>query len=101
MYGQYERPFSPAPARLEDDTRKEMEEGQRHVGKVKQQASEKKVGVKTDVVIGTTSVVKEIVEYAENNKVDMIIMIGFTKMLLGRVPSDVVTYSHCSVLVVK
>jgi nucleotide-binding universal stress UspA family protein len=83
-----------------------MEEGKQHVDKVKQKAIEKKVTVKADVIIATTSIVKEIVEYAENNKVDMIVigsrgMTGFKKLLLGSVASGVVTYSHCPVLVVK
>jgi nucleotide-binding universal stress UspA family protein len=76
------------------------------VDKVKQKAIEKKVSVKTNVLIKYTSVVKEIVEYAEKMKVDMIVMgsrgmTGFKKLLLGSVASGVVTYSHCPVLVVK
>jgi nucleotide-binding universal stress UspA family protein len=105
-YSQYEAALSPRPERLQEVTRKEMEERQRYVDKVKQQATEKNVSVKTDVIVGITSVVKEIVEYAENYKVDLIVigsrgMTGFKKMLLGSVASDVVTYSHCPVLVVK
>ncbi len=85
----------------------EKEKAQQEVvNKVKQKATEDKVSVKTDVLIKYTSVVKEIVEYAENKKVDMIVIgsrgkTGFKKMLLGSVASGVVTYSHCPVLVVK
>jgi nucleotide-binding universal stress UspA family protein len=85
----------------------EKEKAQQEVvDKVKQKATEKKVSVKTDVLIKYTSVVKEIVEYAENNKVDMIVigskgMTGFKKLLLGSVTSRVVKYSYCPVLVVK
>jgi hypothetical protein len=48
------------------------------------------VSAKIDVVIGITSVVKEIVEYAEKKKIDMIVigsrgMTGFKKLLLGSV----------------
>lgn len=105
-YSQYEAALSPRPERLQEVSRKEMEERQRYLDKVKQHATEKNVGVKTDVIVGFTSVVKEIVEYAETNKVDIIVigsrgMTGFKKMLLGSVASDVVTYSHCPVLVVK
>jgi nucleotide-binding universal stress UspA family protein len=76
------------------------------VDKVKQKALEKNVKVKTDVVIGISSVVKQIIEYAENNKVDMIVigsrgLSGIKKMLLGSVASGVLTYSHCPVLVTK
>ena len=105
-YSQYEAVLSPRPERLQEVTRKEMEERQQYVDKVKQQATEKKVIVKTDIIVGITSVVKEIVEYAENNNVDIIVvgsrgMTGFKRMLLGSVASDIVTYSHCPVLVVK
>jgi nucleotide-binding universal stress UspA family protein len=83
-----------------------MGEGKQHVDKVKQKGTEEKVSVKTDVIIATTSVVKEIVEYAEDNKVDMIVIgsrgvTGLKKILLGSVANGVVTYSHCPVLVVK
>jgi nucleotide-binding universal stress UspA family protein len=47
-----------------------------------------------------------IVDYAERENVDLIVIgtrgrTGFKKMLLGSVASDVVTYAHCHVLVVK
>jgi nucleotide-binding universal stress UspA family protein len=84
----------------------EKEKAQQEVDKVKQKATEKKVTVKTDVLIKYTSVVKEIVEYADKMKIDMIVigskgMTGFKKLLLGSVASGVVKYSHCPVLVVK
>ena len=84
----------------------EKEKAQQKLDKVKQKATEKEVSVKTDVLIKYTSVVKEIVEYAENMKIDMIVIgsrgvTGFKKLLLSSVASGVVTYSHCPVLVVK
>jgi nucleotide-binding universal stress UspA family protein len=47
-----------------------------------------------------------IVDYAERENVDLIVVgtkgrTGFKKMLLGSVASDIVTYAHCLVLVVK
>lgn len=80
--------------------------GETHVDNVKQKAKEKGVIVKTDVIMGISSVVKEIVEYAEKNKVDMIVvgsrgLSGIKKMLVGSVASGVVTYAHCPVLVAK
>ena len=47
-----------------------------------------------------------IVDYAERKNVELIVIgtrgrTGFKKMLLGSVASDVVTYAHCPVLVVK
>jgi len=51
-----------------------MQTGEKHLDMVKQKAREKDVRVKTDVIIGISSVVKEIVEYAEKNKIDMIVI---------------------------
>jgi nucleotide-binding universal stress UspA family protein len=81
-------------------------QAQQEVDKVKKKAMEKEVTVKSDVLIKYTSIVKEIVEYAEKHKIDLIItgsrgMTGFKKLLLGSVASGVVTYAHCPVLVVK
>ena len=93
--------------RMQETERIEKEKAQEEVvDKVKQEAIEKKVSAKSDVLIKYTSVVKEIVEYAEKMKVDMIVIgsrgtTGFKKLLLGSVASGVVTYSHCPVLVVK
>ena len=84
----------------------ESEKAHQVVDKVKQKGAENKVSVKTAVLIQYTSVVKEIVEYAEKYKIDMIVIgskgkSGFKKLLLGSIASGVVTYSHCPVLVVK
>ena len=84
----------------------EKGKAEEYIDKVKQKATENKVSVETDVLIKYTSVVKEIVEYAEKMKVDMIVigsrgMAGLKKLLLGSVANGVITYSHCPVLVVK
>jgi nucleotide-binding universal stress UspA family protein len=47
-----------------------------------------------------------IVNYAESQSIDLIVIgtrgrTGLRKMLLGSVASDVVTYTHCPVLVVR
>ena len=47
-----------------------------------------------------------IVDHAERENVDLIVIgtrgrTGFKKILLGSVASDVVTYAHCPVLIVK
>lgn len=83
-----------------------MQRGEMHVNNVRQMAKQKNIKIKTDVVIGISSVVKEIVEYAHKNKIDMIVigsrgLSGFKKMLLGSVASGVVTYAECPVLVAK
>lgn len=94
------------PRALKDVMMIAMQTGEKHLDNVKQKAREKDVRVKTDVIIGISSVVKEIVEYAEKNKIDMIVvgsrgLSGIKKMLLGSVANGVVTYAHCPVLVAK
>ena len=64
------------------------------------------IKLNTDVVVATKSTVAEIVDYAANHKVDLILIgtrgrSGFKKLLLGSVASGVVTYAHCPVMVVK
>ena len=54
----------------------------------------------------TTTIVGEIVDFAERNNIDLIVIgtkgrTGFKKVLLGSVASGVVTYAHCPVLVVR
>jgi nucleotide-binding universal stress UspA family protein len=60
----------------------------------------------TEVIIAEESVVSEIIEFAEREKIDVIIMgtrgrTGFKKILLGSVASGVVTYAPCPVLIIR
>lgn len=94
------------PGALKDVIMIAMQRGEKHLDKVRQKAKEKNVKVKTDVVIGISSIVKEIVDYAEKNRINIIVvgsrgLSGLKKMLLGSVASGVVTYAHCPVLVAK
>jgi len=83
-----------------------MEKGQKHIDEVKQKASHRIINVQTEVFVGVSSVVKEIVGYAEKRKIDLIVigtkgMSEIKRMLLGSTASGVVTYSHCPVMIVK
>ena len=94
------------PGALKDVIMIAMQRGEKHLDKVIQKAKDKNFKVKTDVVIGISSVVKEIVDYAEKNRINIIVvgsrgLSGLKKMLLGSVASGVVTYAHCPVLVTK
>ena len=65
-----------------------VERGEKLLNEVKQKASKTNIDVKTDVIIGYTSVAKSIVEYAEERNMDLIVigtrgMTGIKKMLLG------------------
>jgi nucleotide-binding universal stress UspA family protein len=64
------------------------------------------VNIWSEIVEGPFSLVGEIVNYAENNHIDLIVTgsrgrTGFKKVLLGSVASGIVTYAHCPVLVIK
>jgi nucleotide-binding universal stress UspA family protein len=83
-----------------------MQRGEKNVNIVRQMAKDSNIKIKTDVVVGISSIVKEIIEYAHKNKIDIIVvgsrgLSGLKKMLLGSVASGVVTYADCPVLVVK
>src|SRR5688572_28815897 len=75
---------------------------------VEARASAEGVSLKTEMLASPTSVVPAIVDYAEKNKVDLIVTgtkgrrrSGLAKLLLGSVASGVVTYANCPVMVVK
>jgi nucleotide-binding universal stress UspA family protein len=65
-----------------------------------------KIRIKTDVIDSPMSVVAALVNYAEQEKADLVVIgtrgrSGIGKMLLGSVASGVVTYAPCPVLVVR
>ena len=77
------------PRALKDVMMIAMQKGETHVDKVKKKAKENGVKVRTDVVLGISSVVKEIVKYADKNKIDIIVigsrgLSGIKKMLVGK-----------------
>jgi nucleotide-binding universal stress UspA family protein len=79
-------------------------EGEKYLNKVKRNANEKNIQIKTEI-ISSTNIAGGIVDYAEENNIDLIVIgtrgrSGFKKLLLGSVASHVVT-AHCPVLVVK
>jgi nucleotide-binding universal stress UspA family protein len=71
-----------------------------------QKAKESNVQLNTELLNSTRPVDYVILEYAEEKKIDLIVVgtrgrTGFKKLLLGSVASSIVTYSHCPVLVIK
>lgn len=85
-----------------------QQEAEEWFNKVREIAKKENNNIKlaTEVVIGTKSTVAEIVDYAADHKVDLIVIgtrgrSGFKKLLLGSVASGVVNYAHCPVMVVK
>jgi len=62
--------------------------------------------VRTEAIPEFDSVTKQILEYAEKEKTDLIVigtrgLSSFKKLFLGSVSSGVVTQAHCNVMVVR
>lgn len=73
---------------------------------IKARAREANVILKKEMLVSPTSVVPAIVNYAEKNKIDLIVTgtkgkSGLTKLVLGSIASGVVTHASCPVMVVK
>ena len=86
--------------------REEKLEANQWFDKLIQIAKQYDVQLKTEIIDSQMSIEATIVEYAESNGVDLIIIgtrgrSGFKKLLLGSVASGVVTYATCPVMIVK
>jgi nucleotide-binding universal stress UspA family protein len=101
--------FIAAPAfGLEDleGKRKQAKEWLSNIEKLIQQ-KDKNIEFKTYILDDPTLKVSSIIiNHAESENVNLIVVgnrgrKGFKRMLLGSVASDIVTYAHCPVLVVK
>jgi nucleotide-binding universal stress UspA family protein len=69
------------------------------------QAKDEGINARGEVLDKEASVVKQIIDYADRNGLDLILvgtrgLGGFRKMLLGSVSSGLVSHARCSVLVV-
>ena len=73
---------------------------------IQKKAEQNSVKAKLDVLETPFSTVGGIVDYAEHNNIDLIVIgtrgrSGFTKLLLGSVASGVITYASCPVVVAR
>lgn len=73
---------------------------------IQKKAEQEGVQIQTDVIDTPLSVVGGIVNYAERENADLIVIgtrgrSGFTKLLLGSVASGVVSYAPCPVMVAR
>jgi len=71
-----------------------------------QRSPESSIQVHSKIIISPMKASGIIINYAENMNVELIVVgtrgrSGFKRLFLGSVASDVVTYAHCPVLVVK
>jgi nucleotide-binding universal stress UspA family protein len=83
-----------------------MEDAKLWLDKFYQQAKENNVQLHIELINSPRPVEYVILEYAEEKQIDLIVMgtrgrTGFKKFLLGSTASSVVTYAHCTVMVVK
>jgi nucleotide-binding universal stress UspA family protein len=74
--------------------------------KIERLAKDNNVKIQTEIVESTMSAQGTIVKYAEEQKMEVVVvgtrgMSGFAKQLLGSTALGVVTYAHCTVIVVK
>jgi nucleotide-binding universal stress UspA family protein len=82
------------------------EEAERWLAIVREKANDNKIKLRTEFIIDPMSIVGAIVQYAERENIDLLVigsrgLTGFKKLLIGSVASGVVTYAHCPVMVVK
>ncbi len=94
------------PGAINDLLGKAKQEAKKWFDDVEKKATAQGVKIKIEMVASPTSVVPAIVDYAEKNKIDLIVTgtkgrSGFAKLLVGSVASGVVTYASCPVMVVK
>ena len=90
------------PAFLEKMT----EEAEMWFAVIKKNTEQLSISLKTQIISTGESPIKEIVEFAHREEVDLIVVgtrgrSGIKRMLLGRTASGVVTYAHCPVFIVK
>ncbi|HEU4823106.1 MAG TPA: universal stress protein [Nitrososphaeraceae archaeon] len=75
--------------------------------RIKVEANEEDIQViRTDLVTTRSSIESAIIDYAERNRVDLIIIgttghSGFKKLVFGNVASGVIKHSHCPVMMIK
>lgn len=74
--------------------------------RIRDEAKARNVRMSTEIMTTSLSVVGEIVNYAERNSNDLIVMgtrglSGFSKLMMGSVATGVVQYAGCPVLTVR
>jgi nucleotide-binding universal stress UspA family protein len=74
--------------------------------KIERLAKDNNVKIQTEIVESTMSAQGTIVKYAEEHNMEVVVVgtrgtSGFAKQLLGSTALGVVTYAHCTVIVVR
>jgi nucleotide-binding universal stress UspA family protein len=91
---------------VEDSSNNSMKDAGNWFENFTQNAKEDNIQLKTELINSARPVDYVILEYAEEQKIDLIVVgtrgrTGFKKLMLGSIASSIVTYAHCPVMVVK
>jgi nucleotide-binding universal stress UspA family protein len=113
----YKYPYLPssiilAPTFGSEKYLEERNEAEGQMNKIKEKYKQKTKNnidskdLKTEIVEGAKSAATTIMEYAESENIDLIIIgsrgkTSFKKLLLGSVSSDIIKNAHCAVLVIR
>jgi nucleotide-binding universal stress UspA family protein len=94
------------PDAIKHNKEKGLLEAKKWFHKLEEAGAKNNILLKTELIDTQMSVEGTIVEYAESQDIDLIIIgttgrSGFKKLLLGSVASGVVNYATCSVMVTK
>jgi len=113
----YKYPYLPssiilAPTFGSEKYLEERNEAEEQMNKIKEKYKQKIKNnidfkeLKTEIVEGAKSAATTIIEYAESENIDLIIIgsrgrTSFKKLLLGSVSSNIIKNAHCAVLVIR
>jgi nucleotide-binding universal stress UspA family protein len=98
--------FGSRPDSIKHDKEKEMLEAKEWFHDLEEAGTKNNISLRTEIIDSQMSIEGTIVEYAESQGIDLIVIgttgrSGFKKLLLGSVASGVVNYATCSVIVIK
>jgi nucleotide-binding universal stress UspA family protein len=113
----YKYPYLPssiilAPTFGSEKYLEERNEAEEQMNKIKEKYKQKTKNnidskeLKIEIVEGAKSAATTIMEYAESENIDLIIIgsrgrTSFKKLLLGSISSDIIKNAHCAVLVIR
>jgi nucleotide-binding universal stress UspA family protein len=94
------------PKAINDVLKTQKKDVQKWFDEIKSKLKGTNIAVMDKIIISASSIVGEIIGFADKEKVDLIILgtrgrTGFKKLLLGSVAEGVVTHSSCPVMVVR
>jgi len=94
------------PTSVDSMVQKVKQDSQKWFDTIEQKSNANNVQLKTDIMVSPNSTAGTIVDYAEREGIDLIVLgtrgrSGFKKLLLGSTASDITAYAHCPVMIIK